>query len=91
MSSRPVQFLATMKISVHSFIVIMFSFVECLTSLVIMGEEKNNNVHCWEARTGELHRPLKSSKSLVCCSVKVEWLETKLKCQGAPLAIMMSA
>lgn len=26
-----------------------------------MGEERNNNIHCWEARTGELHRPLKSS------------------------------
>ena len=32
-----------------------------------MGEEKNNNVHCWETRTGELHRPLKSSELLVHC------------------------
>lgn len=38
---------------------------ETFLPLVIMGEERNNNIHCWEARTGELHRPLKSSKPLL--------------------------
>ena len=45
-----------------------------------MGEEKNNNVHCWEARTGELHRPLKSSKFLG-YSLELEWLESELQCR----------
>lgn len=36
----------------------VFSHTE---DFVIMGEERNNNIHCWEARTGELHRPLKSN------------------------------
>ena len=44
---------------------------------VVMGEEKNNNVHCWETRTGELHRPLKSSESMytlyVCSCMCIQW------------------
>lgn len=42
----------------------VFSHTE---DFVIMGEERNNNIHCWEARTGELHRPLKSSNALFVC------------------------
>ena len=47
-----------------SLLLLTTALLQVYSLIVIMGEERNNNIHCWEARTGELHRPLKSSNAL---------------------------